>query len=72
MRLSCWPSLGRLEQAIARDPGDEHVLACATAPQTQLIVTRDKDLLDLREYQDIPILPSAKALQRPPTQQHNS
>ena len=48
----------------ARDPDDDHVLACATAAQAKLIVTRDKDLLDLREYQGIPILASADALQR--------
>lgn len=47
-----------------RDPDDDHVLACATAAQAQLIVTRDKDLLDLREYQRIPILAFADALNR--------
>ena len=49
---------------VCRDPDDDHVLACALAAQAQLIVTRDKDLLDLREYQGIPILASADALQR--------
>lgn len=47
----------------ARDSDDDHVLACATATQAQLIVSRDKDLLDLREYQGILILASADALQ---------
>ena len=47
-----------------RDPDDDQVLACASAAQAQLIVTRDKDLLDLRQYQSIPILASAEALQR--------
>jgi uncharacterized protein len=47
-----------------RDPDDDHVLACATAAQAQLIVSRDKDLLDLREHQGIRILASADALQR--------
>ena len=47
-----------------RDPDDDQVLACATAAQAQLIVTRDKDLLDLRGYQSISILASAEALQR--------
>jgi putative PIN family toxin of toxin-antitoxin system len=55
-----------------RDPDDDHVLACATAAQAQLIVSRDKDLLDLRQYQGISILASAAALQRLDTQQHNS
>jgi uncharacterized protein len=54
-----------------RDPDDDHVLACATAAQAQLIVSRDKDLLDLHQYQGIPILASADALQRL-AQPHNS
>jgi putative PIN family toxin of toxin-antitoxin system len=49
---------------ICRDPDDDHVLACATAAQANLIVSRDKDLLDLHEYEHIPILASADALQR--------
>jgi len=52
-----------IEPAV-RDPDDDHVLACAKAAQAQLIVSRDKDLLDLREHQGIPILASADALQR--------
>jgi predicted nucleic acid-binding protein len=39
------------------------VLACALAAQARLIVSRDKDLLDLHPYQGIPILVSAEALQ---------
>jgi putative PIN family toxin of toxin-antitoxin system len=56
----------------ARDPDDDHVLACATAAQAQLVISLDKDLLDLREYQGIPILASADALQHLDAQQHNS
>jgi uncharacterized protein len=48
----------------SRDPDDDHVLACATAAQAQLIVSGDRDLLDLREHQGIPILPTADALHR--------
>jgi uncharacterized protein len=55
-----------------RDPDDDHVLACATAAQAQLIVSRDKDLLDLHQYQGIPILASAAALQHLDAQQRNS
>ncbi len=51
-----------LSAAISRDPDDDHVLACATAAQVDLIVTRDKDLLVLNSYQHIPIVPSAEAL----------
>ena len=48
---------------IVRDPDDDHVLACALAAKAQIIVSGDKDLLDLREYQGIPILTTADALQ---------
>jgi predicted nucleic acid-binding protein len=34
------------------------------AAQATLIVSGDKDLLDLHPYQGIPILPAAAALQR--------
>ena len=53
-----------LPHPICRDPDDDHVLACATAAAADLIVSRDKDLLDLHEYQGIPILASADALQQ--------
>jgi len=48
----------------SRDPDDDHVLACALAARADLIVTRDLDLLDLKTYQDIPILAAAEALRR--------
>jgi len=48
---------------IVRDPDDDHVLACALAAKAEIIVSGDKDLLDLREYQGIPILTTADALQ---------
>lgn len=45
-----------------RDPDDDHVLACAIAARADLIVTRDLDLLDLKTFQNIPILAAADAL----------
>lgn len=48
----------------SRDPDDDHVLACALAARADLIVTRDFDLLDLKTYQDIPIVAAAEALRR--------
>ena len=48
---------------IVRDPDDDHVLACALAAKAQIIVSGDKDLLDLTEYQSISILTTADALQ---------
>jgi putative PIN family toxin of toxin-antitoxin system len=49
---------------ILADPDDDHVLACALAAKAELIVSGDRHLLALREYQGIPILPAADALQR--------
>jgi putative PIN family toxin of toxin-antitoxin system len=45
-----------------RDPDDDHVLACAIAARADLIITRDLDLLDLKTFQNIPILAAADAL----------
>jgi uncharacterized protein len=36
-----------LPPAVSRDPDDDHVLARALVAQAHLIVSRDKDLLDL-------------------------
>lgn len=47
-----------------RDPDDDHVLACATAAKADLIVSGDKDLLDLYMHRDILILTPTDALQR--------
>jgi uncharacterized protein len=48
----------------SRDSDDDHVLACALAAQPDLIVSGDRDLLTLRQYQGIPILSTAAALAR--------
>ncbi|HEY0463890.1 MAG TPA: putative toxin-antitoxin system toxin component, PIN family [Polyangiaceae bacterium] len=45
-----------------RDPDDDHVLACALGALAVLIVTRDRDLLTLGTFNNIPILPAAQAL----------
>jgi predicted nucleic acid-binding protein len=47
---------------ISRDPDDDQVLACALAAGADLIVSRDKDLLDLGTSQGIRILPAYQAL----------
>jgi putative PIN family toxin of toxin-antitoxin system len=46
----------------ARDPDDDHVLACALAASAALIVTRDKDLLVLDPFQGVPIRAARQAL----------
>ena len=46
----------------SRDPDDDHVLACALGARAGLIVTRDRDLLDLGVFRDIRILAAREAL----------
>ncbi len=53
-----------LSMPVSRDPDDDHVLACAVSAHADLIVSGDKDLLVLDQYQGIPIVTSAQALVR--------
>ena len=41
---------------VCRDPNDDMVLACALAAVAEYLVTRDKDLLVLRQYAGIAIV----------------
>ena len=43
-------------RVIERDPKDDMVIACAVTAQADYIVSRDRDLLDLGEYQGIRIV----------------
>ena len=49
---------------VARDPDDDHVLACALAASADLIVSGDSELLNMKAYQGIPIVSPAEALAR--------
>jgi putative PIN family toxin of toxin-antitoxin system len=49
---------------VARDPDDDHVLACALAASAELIVSGDLDLLALTAYERIPIVTPAAALRQ--------
>lgn len=53
-----------LAKPICRDPDDDHVIACAIAAKADAIISGDRDLLDLREYQGIAILNANDALIR--------
>jgi len=49
---------------VLRDPDDDHVLVCALAARVDLVVSGDPDLLELKEYQGIPIVTASRALDR--------
>ena len=42
--------------SVPEDPADEAVLACALDARADLIVSGDRHLLEMKEYQEIPIL----------------
>jgi putative PIN family toxin of toxin-antitoxin system len=48
---------------VVRDPDDDHVIACALAAHADLIVSGDRDLLDLSAYQHIRIVTARQALE---------
>lgn len=52
-----------LSQPVCRDPDDDMVLACALAAQVELIVSGDADLLVLKQFQRIPIVTAAQAVE---------
>lgn len=43
-------------KVIERDPNDDMIVACAVKARTEHIITRDADLLEIKEYQDISIV----------------
>jgi putative PIN family toxin of toxin-antitoxin system len=49
---------------ICRDPSDDWVIACAVAGGADVIVSGDRDLLDLKSVSDIPILAARNFLAR--------
>ena len=51
-----------LPQPVCRDPDDDEVLALAVAAKADWIVSGDNDLLSLRDYAGIAIIPAAEAL----------
>lgn len=53
-----------LPQPVCRDPDDDAVLALALAAQIDFIVSGDLDLLDLKTFEQIPIVVPAEALRR--------
>lgn len=56
---------------ISADPDDDAVLACAIAVPAEIIVSGDSHLLDLKEYEGIPIVTAAQLLTRIEPEQGN-
>jgi uncharacterized protein len=50
-------------RVIANDPDDDHVIAAAITAQASIIVSGDKHLLNLKNYQGIAILNARQACQ---------
>jgi uncharacterized protein len=51
-----------LAQPVCRDPDDDEVLALGVAAQAELIISGDKDLLVLGQYEGIPIVTARTAI----------
>jgi putative PIN family toxin of toxin-antitoxin system len=56
------PGPADISGGIPDDPQDEEVLACAVEGMADLIVSGDRHLLDLEEYQGIPIVTAREFL----------
>ena len=48
-------SASKLENRVCRDPDDDNILAAAISGKCDCIITGDKDLLVLRQYEGINI-----------------
>lgn len=61
----------QIAPVILADPDDDAVLACAVAARAEMIVSGDSHLLDLKEYEGIPIVTAAQLLTRITPEQGN-
>ena len=55
-----------MNPTIKRDPADDQVLAAAVAAQADFIVSGDAHLLNLKQFQAIPIITARDAVERLP------
>ncbi len=61
-RIATLVTARKLAQQVARDVDDDAVLACALAARADLIVSGDADLLVLKMFRGIKIVPPADAM----------
>jgi putative PIN family toxin of toxin-antitoxin system len=61
-RLAYRVTARELPRQISRDPDDDHVIACALAAPAELIVSGDRDLLNLSKHQGIRMVTAADAV----------
>ena len=52
----------KLPGPVSRDPDDDMFIACAVAAEAKVIVSGDKDLTDLKSYNNIKILKPSQLL----------
>jgi len=64
LALARYVSATPLAEPLSRDPDDDQVIACALAARADLIVSGDRDLLDLGQAHGIPILDASSAAER--------
>ena len=51
-------------EIIKEDPDDNIILECVIEGKAELIISGDKHLLELKEFQNIPIVRTKEALKR--------
>lgn len=59
----------KIAPVILADPDDDAVLACAVAARAEVIVSGDSHLLDMKEYEGIPIVTATQLLTQIPAEQ---
>lgn len=52
----------KLREPICRDPDDDKFIACARSAKVTILITGDKDLLDLEAYKGVRFLSPARFL----------
>ena len=54
---------GKTEIKVVRDPDDDKIIVAAVEGKADYIISRDKDLLDLKQYQGIKIITPEKFME---------